>query len=138
MQSNFKLVTLSLLRAYIECTPFAFGSIQRNDTVDAVLHDAAKILEFFNHFCRLLVAITIIPTTGKTQDETLLKIVWTLMLAVHHPSASVLDADTIYHAVAGIQGSRDIRHWIIKGLQLDDENAVYINASLDELESLLP
>jgi hypothetical protein len=140
MQSKFKLVTLSLLRAYIDCTPFAF-SISRNDAADAVVHvtDAAKILQFFDRFCRLLVTIAIIPTTtGKTQDETLLKIVWILMLAVHHPSAAVLDADTIYHAFASIQGDRDIRHWIIKGLHLNDANTVYVNASLDELEALLP
>jgi hypothetical protein len=132
MQSKFKLVTLSLLCAYIECTPFG---TPRNDAVAVRDTDAANILEFFHQFCRLLVAIAVIPTTGKTQNETLLKIVWTLMLALHHPSSPVLDPDTIYHAVARIQGDRDIRHWIIEGLQLDAENTVYVNVSLDQLES---
>jgi hypothetical protein len=126
MTSTFENSTVSLLVGYIQRAPFAIPAPNPVQN----LTDAA---EFFDLFCTLLVNIALLH--NEQQDATLLKIIWTLMLAVHHPSATVLCPQTLYRACARVQGDEDIRHWIVEGLRLNSEDTIYVNASLDHLQS---
>ena len=126
MTSTFENSTVSLLVQYIKRAPFAIPA-------PAPVQNPTNATEFFDHFCTLLVDLACIH--NEQQDVMLLKIIWTLMLAVHHPSAKILNPHTLYSACARVQGNEDIRHWIVEGLRLDSEETIYVNTSLDRLQS---